>query len=77
MFVMPIVDVASLPFLIINRRLVGNEQVRDHRLPNRTIPRRYLLINQGESIGEGTFGKVRMGVHIHTAQKVAIKTLQK
>lgn len=67
------------PLSIYNKSqsLEGNEQVRDHRLPYRTIPRRYLFFDSGESIGEGTFGKVRMGVHIHTAQKVAIKTLQK
>lgn len=31
----------------------------------------------GKSIGEGTFGKVRLGIHIITEQKVAVKTLQK
>jgi serine/threonine protein kinase len=31
----------------------------------------------GKSIGEGTFGKVRLGIHIPTGQKVAVKTLQK
>ena len=31
----------------------------------------------GKNIGEGTFGKVRMAVHMPTNQKVAIKTLQK
>jgi 5'-AMP-activated protein kinase, catalytic alpha subunit len=33
--------------------------------------------NSGKSIGEGTFGKVRLGVHLPTGQKVAVKTLQK
>lgn len=31
----------------------------------------------GSSIGEGTFGKVKLGTHILTEEKVAIKTLQK
>jgi len=31
----------------------------------------------GKSIGEGTFGKVRLGFHILTEEKVAVKTLQK
>lgn len=36
-----------------------------------------LLHNWGKNIGEGTFGKVRLGTHILTEQKVAVKTLQK
>ena len=28
-------------------------------------------------VGEGTFGKVRLGIHMPTNQKVAVKTLQK
>ena len=31
----------------------------------------------GKSIGEGTFGKVKMGTHIATGEKVAIKILEK
>ena len=31
----------------------------------------------GKSIGEGTFGKVKVGKHIHTGEKVAIKILDK
>jgi serine/threonine protein kinase len=34
-------------------------------------------LQSGESIGEGTFGKVRLGVHVHSGVKVAVKTLQK
>ena len=30
-----------------------------------------------KTIGEGTFGKVRLGIHIPTGEKVAVKTLQK
>ena len=31
----------------------------------------------GKSIGEGTFGKVKQGLHIHTGEKVAVKILEK
>jgi 5'-AMP-activated protein kinase catalytic alpha subunit len=31
----------------------------------------------GKTIGEGTFGKVRIGSHILTGEKVAVKILEK
>jgi len=31
----------------------------------------------GKALGEGTFGKVRKGVHILTGEKVAVKILEK
>lgn len=31
----------------------------------------------GKSIGEGTFGKVKLGTHILTKEKVAVKILEK
>lgn len=31
----------------------------------------------GISIGEGTFGKVKLGTHITTNEKVAVKILEK
>jgi 5'-AMP-activated protein kinase, catalytic alpha subunit len=31
----------------------------------------------GRTLGEGTFGKVKEGLHIHTGMKVAIKMLEK
>lgn len=31
----------------------------------------------GKTIGEGTFGKVKLGIHIPTGEKVAIKILEK
>lgn len=31
----------------------------------------------GKVIGQGTFGKVQLGIHIPTGEKVAIKILQK
>lgn len=31
----------------------------------------------GKTIGEGTFGKVKLGIHTHTQEKVAIKILEK
>lgn len=34
----------------------------------------YLL---GKTLGEGTFGKVKLGTHVLTGEKVAIKILEK
>ncbi|CAE8617304.1 unnamed protein product, partial [Polarella glacialis] len=31
----------------------------------------------GKTIGEGTFGKVKLGTHILTGEKVAVKILEK
>lgn len=31
----------------------------------------------GKSIGKGTFGKVKLGTHIQTGERVAIKVLEK
>ena len=31
----------------------------------------------GKTIGEGTFGKVKAGIHLPTGEKVAIKILEK
>jgi 5'-AMP-activated protein kinase catalytic alpha subunit len=31
----------------------------------------------GRTIGEGTFGKVKLGTHILTGEKVAVKILEK
>lgn len=43
--------------------------------PNRTRNIGHYII--GRSIGEGTFGKVMLGTHIRTGEKVAIKVLEK
>ncbi len=43
--------------------------VRDH------IPQNNILI--GRSLGQGTFGKVRIGTHTITHEQVAIKILEK
>jgi 5'-AMP-activated protein kinase catalytic alpha subunit len=40
----------------------------------RQIVGQYML---GKTIGEGTFGKVKLAVHIPTGEKVAIKILEK
>ena len=43
----------------------------------------YLVINliltlfKGKTLGEGTFGKVKLGTHVLTGEKVAIKILEK
>jgi len=36
-----------------------------------------LLLFIGRSLGQGTFGKVRLGTHLITGEKVAIKILEK
>jgi 5'-AMP-activated protein kinase, catalytic alpha subunit len=36
-----------------------------------------IKINIGRSLGQGTFGKVRLGTHLITGEKVAIKILEK
>ena len=36
-----------------------------------------LIFNVGKSLGQGTFGKVRLGTHLITGEKVAIKILEK
>lgn len=36
-----------------------------------------ILIEIGKTIGEGTFGKVKLATHILTGEKVAIKILEK
>ena len=42
--------------------------------PNERKIGQYIL---GKSIGEGTFGKVKLGKHITTGEKVAVKILEK
>jgi len=37
----------------------------------------YYLFIIGRSLGQGTFGKVRLGTHLITGEKVAIKILEK
>ena len=39
-----------------------------------TVLTQHLL---GRSLGQGTFGKVRLGTHLITGEKVAIKILEK
>ena len=36
-----------------------------------------LIVPVGKTLGEGTFGKVRLGTHTLTGEKVAIKILEK
>jgi len=36
-----------------------------------------MIFYAGKSLGQGTFGKVRLGTHLITGEKVAIKILEK
>jgi len=38
---------------------------------------KWFLRHVGKTLGEGTFGKVRLGTHTLTGEKVAIKILEK
>jgi 5'-AMP-activated protein kinase, catalytic alpha subunit len=53
----------------------GNARVpmKNRQQPGKTVGH-YML---GKTIGEGTFGKVKMGTHILTGEKVAVKVLEK
>lgn len=37
----------------------------------------FIFIKIGKSLGEGTFGKVKLATHILTGEKVAVKILEK
>ena len=58
----------------------GVRQGGNARIPSKSRPQpgktvgHYML---GKTIGEGTFGKVKMGTHILTGEKVAVKVLEK
>ncbi len=37
----------------------------------------HVVALSGQTLGEGTFGKVKFGTHVVTGEKVAIKILEK
>lgn len=41
------------------------------------IPHPYLHANPEKTLGQGTFGKVKLAIHERTGQKVAVKVLEK
>lgn len=49
------------------------DQKGEKKVKSKTIGH-YIL---GKSIGEGTFGKVKQGLHTLTGEKVAVKILEK
>lgn len=44
---------------------------------DRRIPHPYLHANPEKTLGQGTFGKVKLAIHERTGQKVAVKVLEK
>ena len=39
--------------------------------------KRHTFIRTGRDLGKGTFGKVKVGTHLPSGEKVAIKVLEK
>lgn len=57
-----------------NSHTSNNGTKPGHGIEKRQIVGQYML---GKTIGEGTFGKVKLAVHIPTGEKVAVKLLEK
>ena len=57
-----------------NSGRLGRPLSRQNQTNQRKVVGQYML---GKTIGEGTFGKVRIAIHLPTGEKVAVKVLEK
>ena len=64
-------SVLMLLLIIFDDRLGKSAQ------ENWRVPHRYFFIEIEKTLGQGTFGKVKLAIHERTAQKVAVKILEK
>jgi len=69
------------PNSVNNKRPNSNTGVRNSNSnapatsnPPRKVVGQYMI---GKTIGEGTFGKVKIAIHLPTGEKVAVKILEK
>ena len=58
-------------------RKMGMMRLRCERRTSATTCWVGRVLSLGKTIGEGTFGKVKVGTHILTGEKVAVKILEK
>jgi serine/threonine protein kinase len=62
-----------------NPQAQGGQQQSEKRIGNYFVGKNIFNGSPllGKTIGQGTFGKVRLGTHVLTQEKVAIKILEK
>jgi 5'-AMP-activated protein kinase, catalytic alpha subunit len=56
---------------------IANEHRGKSKQTNRRISSGYIKCEIEKTLGQGTFGKVKLGIHERTGEKVAVKILEK